>query len=136
MSLTCTNRDLMIAVGTQEFPGGFLKLSSLPIKNIKASFAITKAIRKVTEALGDVEKTRVKLLDQFAEKDGEGKVAMTEDGKAVKLKDAAGFQTAYQALLDEQVTLDGVRAVTLAELEGSGATPQDLLQSGPFVVEE
>ena len=121
MSFTCTNRDLLIATGTVEHPAGIVSISTRSITDIKAAYAITKAIRKAGDALAAVEKDRLALATKLGLKPGD---PITPD-----------FAEAWEVILNDTVTLEGVRAVTIAELEGSGATPQELLQAGPFVVE-
>lgn len=135
MPLSVTNRDLVIAIGSQQAPGGLLKLSALPITNVKASYAIAKAIRKSGDALKDVEAVRQKLIEQHGKRDDAGALVKTADGTGTELLDPVAFTADYEALMDTAVTLEGVRAVTLAELEGSGATPEALLRAGPFVIE-
>ncbi len=121
MSLTCTNRELLIATGTVEQPAGIVALSKRDITDIKASYAITKAIRKAGEALTGVEKDRLALAEKCGLRPGD---PITPE-----------FLEGWNVMLDDTVTLDGVRAVTIAELQGSGATPQELLHAGPFVIE-
>ena len=132
--LIVTNADLVAALGTAQDVGGLVALSKREIKGIKASYAITKAIRLAEQALKDYETERGKLVERFAEKDADGKPVMLDETH-VKIADVAGFQAAFEELLSVNVPLAGVSAVTVEQLEGSGATPRELLTAGPFVVE-
>lgn len=120
MSLTCTNEQLLIALGTIDAPAGLVLLAKRDIRDIKASYAITKAIRKAGEHLAGIEKDR------------QAAGGPTHAGELPTPE----FLAKWQVILADTVTLEGVRAVTLAELDGSGATPQELLQAGPFINSE
>jgi len=130
--LTLTNAELLTAVGSPDT--GLPALAKREIKSIKASYALTKAIRKCDGPMKDFEATRNKLVERFTEKDADGKPVMIDETH-VKISDVPAFQQAFDELLNVPVTLVGVRPLTVDELEGSGATPRELLAAGPFVVE-
>lgn len=132
--LTLTNAQLLTALGTHADPGGLMALSKRNITNIKASYAITKAILACEKPAEAIEKERVKLVERFAAKDADGQPVQLENN-LVQIGDVDGFNAAFATLLNEEVTLHNVRAVTVDELDGSGATPRELLTAGPFVVE-
>lgn len=131
--ITLSNRDLLLAIGTNDAPGGLLLISKRDLKNIKASYAITKVLRAVEGPLKDLDAMRAQLVEKHGEKNAEGKLVEVEGG--YKLKDPVAFAKDWEALMDESVTLPGLRAVTIDELDGTGATPQELFAAGPFVVE-
>lgn len=129
-----TNQQILTALGTQAEPGGLLALSKREIRNIKGSYAITRNLQACEKPAEAIEKERVKLVERFAEKDAEGKPVMLDDNH-IKIADPDAFNLAFQELLAEEVTLPGARPVVVDQLEGSNATPRELLTAGPFVVE-
>lgn len=131
--LMLTNLQLLNALGNAEFPGGLLAITKCNLKSIKASYALTKAMRAVEGPAKDIDACRVKLAELHAKLGEDGKPEV-EEGR-ITLADPVAFAAGWAELLAEEITLPGVRAVTLDELEGCGVTPQELLSAGPFVTE-
>lgn len=129
-----TNAQILTALGTKDAPGGLMALSAREIRNIKASYAITRSLQACEKPAEAIEKERVKLVERFSEKDADGKPVMLDETH-IKISDPEAFNAAFQELLAEEVTLPGARPVTVDQLEGSNATPRELLTAGPFVVE-
>lgn len=139
--LTLTNAELLIAMGTATAPGGYLVISTRRNKNVKAAYAQKKVLQQADAPLKLLESMRVGLAEEHADKDENGKAVMRDMGNGVSQYvfangAAEAFGNAWNTLLGEAVTLAGVRAITLAELDGVEVSPQELLQSGPLVVEE
>lgn len=132
--LTCTNGDLWLALAGP-LGNGTGALNVLAARDgipAVASYALLKARRKAGAELEDVEKARLALCAQFAEKDADGTPKLDEHGRFL-LTDPAGFQAAWVALLKESVTLTGVRAVRLMELGDAKITADELAGLGVFL---
>ncbi len=140
--LTLTLKELVLARPGLEAIGEYAIPSTI------ASYALRKAKTKAAAELTDLEAERIKLCESHAVKDDAG-AALRVDGQ-YQFADPAAFEAAWQALLAEPVTLNGVRAVTVAELEGASRVipqidgppvvvrgiPSDVLFAlGPFVVD-
>lgn len=133
--LTLTNQALATAFGYPVTPDGALqRLYRNPDTYSIPAYAIRKAFRKGQAAIQNIEADRQDLLESFAQKDEAGEKVPDGNG-GVLLKDVAGFSKEYAALMNKSVTLEGVRAVTLKELENIKLSPEDLDHLGPFVVE-
>lgn len=120
--LTLTNRQLVIALGSGDAPGGLIVLARQPVRQVKAAYALTKALRAVEGPADDLEKCRQRLLVTHG-------CAGCPPGSPMP----DGFRDDWAVLLDEQVTLPGVRPVLLSELAGVTVSGVDLLSAGPFV---
>lgn len=99
--------------------GGLREIGEYSIPSPKASYALTRIKRAANTELQDIETTRVTLCETHAEKDDGGAPKTTEGGKYVGLDGNDLFAAAWRAVLDENVTLAGCRALTLDELEGA-----------------
>jgi hypothetical protein len=97
--------------------------SRLPVKT---SYRLTKFSKKIMKELGDLEKARLKFINDFGVKNGKGE---TEVGP----ERMGDFRKQMDALLDEEVELP-VMKVPLADLEGSLLTAADIANL-EFIIE-
>lgn len=134
--LTLTNRELLEAAGNGQIAGPLAKLAEQPLPNIKTTYWLTRLVRAVQGPIADVEKARLVLLDQCAKKDAEGKQVLVEGTQFVDLADPAAFHAGWESLLDESVTLNGVRAIEMKELDHATLSATDLMRLGPMVTGE
>lgn len=108
--------DLQLALqGRPDLPG--IEVLSPPMTP-KGRYALAKATTAVTTALKPYEKARGELVEQHAEK-VDGKNVTPAPGQ-VKLRDVVAFNKDLEPMLDEDLTLSGVRQITRDEL---GACP-------------
>ena len=136
IDVVATNAEILLALRMFETVG------PKKVPNVKANYALTKARRKFGEAAKDLDATRLSLCEQYAHKNEDGTAKHTtvkndlgQDVDGFDLEDQVGFATAYNALLAISVTVEGVRAVTLDELEGTDLTLDELAGLGPLVTE-
>ena len=102
--------------------------------NPKASYALSRIMVKADKELTTLEEQRVKLCEQHAAKDDEGKAKKLEDGR-YDIPDMEAFTKDWNAIRSETVMLPGCRPITVDETEGAGLTPDEFKDLGPFVVE-
>lgn len=133
--LTVRNRDLWNAL-TGNDPV-LARAGNWPLP-VKAAYAIMRVKQRGASIVLDIEALRVGMCLARAAKDEAGSPKVLEDGKYdITPEDTAAINAEFNALLDEEVTLLGCRAVTLAELgDQVRLTAADLASLGPFVVEE
>lgn len=88
-----------------------------PPPSAKGRWVIVKAIPKVTEKATEYSKTLKEWLDGAVTKDEEGKPIYNTNGPqmAFEFPDESG-RAQFNEIQDEQVTLEGVRQITRAEL--------------------
>jgi hypothetical protein len=126
--LTITVGELLAAVP------GLQAIGDVKIPSVIAAYALAKAKRKANPELETIEAQRVRLCEQHAEKDAAG-LAVKIDGVYQFNGTYPEFAKDWKALLAEPVTLHGVRAVTVKELDGAMVSPDVLFSLGPFVSE-
>ncbi len=134
--LLVTNNDLWLAISgkNSDGKGALLMLQDrVGLPNV-ASYALLKAKRKALAEIEDLEKTRLKLCIQFAIKDEANEPKLTPEGR-YEIAEVEAFNAEWAKVLAEEVTLTGVRAVTLAELGDAKITPDELEGLGVFLVE-
>lgn len=104
--------DLQVALCGNPQVQGVEFLSPPP--SPKGRYVLAKATEAVLSALKPYEKARKGLLDEHAEKDAAGKKV----GKpgTVQIKDVEAFNKDLEPMLDEDVTLAGLRQITRDEL--------------------
>lgn len=100
-----------------------------PPPSPKGRYVVAKAVDSVMSALKTYDKARAGLVDQYVEKDDKGVPVAAGPGQ-VKLRDAVGFNRDIESVLDEPVTLAGLRQITRAEL---GACPITAFQERVLV---
>lgn len=92
------------------------ELAGMPQRPVVA-FRIAKAIKFVSGEVADFDEARKKLLDQFGEKDTDGKLAVVGNNVQFGGKEAE-FTAAFKTLLDEEVSLPpSVKLVKIAEFD-------------------
>lgn len=133
--LTVRNADLWHAL-TGESPV-LVRAGTWPLP-VKAAYAIMRVKQRGTTIVMDIEALRVGMCLARAAKNEDGTPKVLENGSYdITPEDTAAINAEFKALLDEEVTLLGCRAVTLAELGDQVLlTAADLALLGPFVVEE
>lgn len=114
--------------------GGLIAIGDVTLPSIAASYALAKAKRKANPELATIEEQRVALCTAHCVRNEDGSAVLSEQGE-YQFADRAAFDAAFAELLAQEVTLTGVRAVTVAELEGAAVSPDVLYALGPFVVE-
>lgn len=116
------------------------RISTREFENPKASYAITKCIRKAHPELQELEAQRLALCERHAQKDESGgPVKQTDDttGREVYVfVDPEAFAKDWSAITSEPVTLSGCRAITVDETQGARFTPEEFALLGPFVADE
>ena len=73
---------------------------------VKLSYAISKNIMKLQEELEVIEKTRIKLVEQYAEKDEDGNCKITEDGKYNVGENEQKLNDEFVEFLNSDVDMD------------------------------
>lgn len=92
------------------------ELAGMPQRPVVA-FRIAKAIKFVSGEVADFDEARKKLLDQFGEKDTDGKLAVVGNSVQFGGKEAE-FAAAFKTLLDEEVSLPpSVKSVKIVEFD-------------------
>lgn len=92
------------------------ELAGMPQRPVVA-FRIAKAIKFVSGEVTDFDEARKKLLDQFGEKDADGKLAVVGNSVQLGGKELE-FAAAFKTLLDEEVTLPpSVKKVKISEFD-------------------
>lgn len=114
--------DLQLALCGNHTLQGVEVLS--PPASPKGRYVLAKATDAVLSALKPYEKTRLALVEQHADK------TKTSAPGTVQLKDVAAFNKELEPILDEPLTLAGVRQITRAEL---GACPITAFQERVLV---
>lgn len=97
-----------------------------------ARYALGKIQRKVMPEFEDYEKARMALCAQHAVQGDDGKPQMLANG-AYDILDMAAFTAALQPILDETVTISGVRKVKVAEMGDVKLTDVELDGLLPFL---
>ena len=100
--ITVTNRVIMEALKACQVLGD----NVLPVK---VSLQVAKLKKELTDLAQPVEETRQKLIYQYAQKDAEGKMKLTEDNTGIFLADGAAFQSAGRELMDETVEVKSAK---------------------------
>lgn len=122
---TATAPDVPILVRAAQWP--------LPVK---AAYVLLRVKQRCVPIVADIEAIRVGLCVARAAKDADGKPVLTNGGYDLTPEDTAAVNAEFVALLAEEVTLLGCRAVTLAELGAEvRLTADDIALLGPFIVE-
>lgn len=118
---TRTALDLRAALVGTDKAAGVETLT--PPMTPKGRYVVTKATIAVTTALKAYDGLQAKLIDQYCERDGEGRPVMLGPN-SFKMRDIAGYNAENNVLLDEDVTLAGVRQITRAEVGECPITAQ------------
>lgn len=135
--LTVRNRDCWMAHTSRDSSEPVLVRAGKWPLPVKAAYALMRVRHRCASIVVDIEAMRVGLCLLRAAKDESG-VPIVVDGKYdISPEDSAAVNAEFDALLNEEVTLLGCRAVTLAEMgDAVRLTADDLVLLGPFVVEE
>jgi hypothetical protein len=134
--LTVRKRDIRTAF-TAEAPAApiILRTAQWPVP-VRVAAALLRLKQRGAVLANEIESFRVGLCEARAAKDESGAPMQFDGAYHIAPDDVAAIQAEFNALLDEEVTLAGCRAVTLAELgDAVQVTPEDLERLGPFVVE-
>lgn len=129
-----TNGECWLA-GIPQGPGekaALAVLASLPMPP-KTARAVQTLIRKVGEAVTDINAVRVKLAEQHAKRDADGAVMQQDQGYV--FDNLVAFLKDWNELLGESITLTGCAPLHDADLGTATLTAATLMQLGPFVVE-
>lgn len=103
---------------------------------VKTASALLRIRQRGAVLADEIEGFRVGLCVARAAKDETGAPQMIDGRYVLTADDTVAIQAEFAALLDEEVTLAGCRAITLAELgDAPRITAGDLELLGPFVVE-
>jgi hypothetical protein len=81
----------------------------------KGRYVLAKATDAVLSVLRTYEKARGQVVNEHTEKDEKGNAISPAPGQ-VKIRDVAAFNAVIEPMLDEPVTLPGLRQITRAEL--------------------
>ena len=108
---------------------------------VRASYRVACLARAVDGAAQDIEATRTRLVERFAERDAEGGFApVVVDGEAqpgqVRIANPAAFQSELRELLGMTTELD-VAPLRLSELgTACELAPATLLALGPLLADD
>jgi hypothetical protein len=92
------------------------ELAGMPQRPVVA-FRIAKAIKFVSGEVTDFDEARKKLLDQFGDKDADGKLVVVNGSIQLGGREAE-FAAAFKTLLDEEVSLPpSVKLVKMSEFD-------------------
>jgi len=98
-------------------------LGALPLP-VKASFAISTRLRRVEDALIDLNTERQKLIDQYGEKTDDGRPNVSPEG-TIALTDPEGFRRDMTELLTIEIEID-THPFPLSLLGDAKVTPSTL----------
>lgn len=103
-------------VGNPQSPQGILKLSPPP--TVKGRYALAKAVLALEPHVKLLVQQTTELAKRHAVTDAAGvPVVKHEEGRSsYRLKDAAAYRNEYEAMIEEEIELHGVRQITHAEL--------------------
>ena len=105
--------------------GVLSKLTNLELP-IKLSYALSKNITKIDTELKAYNLEREKLLNKYAEKDGEGKLKQNEDG-TINIVDMQGWNKDFGELLQCETEID-IHIIDLEKVNAEvNITPGELL---------
>ncbi len=97
--------------------------------NPQGRYIVRKATEKAKTDYMAFAAEEQKLIEQFGKRDAEGKLipptVNARGGLTHQLSDPVAFSTARDGLMDVQVTLTGLRAITREELGACPITPND-----------
>lgn len=132
--LTVKASDIWTAVAGRTFSGTgplvtLVDRAELPAT---AAYVLLKLRRKCVAELQDLDKAREAICKELAEKDEAGNPKTREDG-GYEIADLPAFGERFNALLQQDVTLTGVRKLTLHEFGSAKVTAGELEQLGPFL---
>lgn len=92
------------------------ELAGMPQRPVVA-FRIAKAIKFVSGEVTDFDEARKKLLDQFGDKDADGKLVVVNGSIQLGGREDE-FASAFKSLLDEEVSLPpSVKLVKMSEFD-------------------
>ena len=92
-----SNQTIRVALGALEYLGGI----KLPIVTVALPIARLKI--ELVALLKPVEEIHQELIERYAERDEDGKIKKTEDGKGILLTNGAGFKEENDMLMNETV---------------------------------
>ena len=118
-----TNQDLANAVPALN------ELFALKLP-ARAAFTLAKAIKLIEPLLAAYEKTRVKLVDQYARRNDDGE--MLKDGDNVQISDPVAFNAEMEELLKQVVEMD-IKPLGVEDFGSSEIHPNTFLQLGWLV---
>ena len=87
---------------------------------LKISYRLSKFIKKVTEELSSIEQQRIKLVNQFGEKDEEKGITTVSPEKEPE------FQKIFTDLLNENVEID-IDPIKISDIENVKLSVADIL---------
>lgn len=133
--LTVKAVDIWTAVGGRALNGTgplqtLVDRAELPAT---AAYVLLKLRRKCVAELGDLDKAREAICKELAEKNADGSPKMRDGGQGYEITDMAAFQERFNALLQQDVVLTGVRKLTLHDFGTAKVTAAELDQLGPFL---
>ena len=103
------------------------KISQLDLP-LKLSYKLAKNIMNIDSELTIINTHKQKLIDQYGEKDDNGKIKSDKDGN-VKILDIEGWSTEYSELenLEVEVDLKSISEEELLSCDNINLTPSDLI---------
>ena len=122
-----TNRDIFMGSMALQ------NLSGIKV-HIRTSLALAKLSIELNEKRKPIEVMRLELVDRFAEKDEEGKIKKLPNGNAV-LSDPAGFQKAYDELMDLEESVSIEAKIKLPEVVAATCDKCHHNMDKPFEIE-
>ena len=93
----------------------------------KAAYRVAKLVRKMTDEHRDFEKARFEAAKKYGDKDEKA------DTYKVRPENVEAFGAEMQALLDEEVDLEGCTMIAFSDIEKLELAPAVLADLEPFI---
>lgn len=132
--VTVKAHDIWTAVSGRTMSGTGPLVTLIDRANLPATaaYVLLKLRRKCSAELQDLDKAREAICKELAVKNEDGSPKMREDG-GYEIPDLAVFGERFNALLQQDVTVTGVRPLRLSEFGDAKVTAGELEQLGPFL---
>lgn len=106
-------------------------LTKISNSEIKAyfSYIILKNIKKINEVLADYEKTRIKAIEKYCEKDEEGKPRTSDNNYEITNENKILFQQELNEILlkEEEIELESIPFVAIKDINLSASELNSIL---------
>lgn len=101
--------------------------------NMRMAYQLAKIIKEVQKEFELFQETRMKLINEYAERDEDGQLKVDENNNfTIPKEKIQDFQKELNELLETQVELQ-INKINLDELENVEFTPMELIKIEKFI---
>lgn len=125
----------MIEVQVKDIVNSVEIFSALSQKklNMRMAYQLAKIIKEVQKEFELFQETRMKLINEYAERDEDGRLKIDENNNfTIPREKIQDFQKELNELLETQVELQ-INKINLDELEDVEFTPMELIKIEKFI---